>query len=72
MEILTGLKANIKDVIFHSTPTYCPYTYEMVEVIYKSGNKQVITHKTDNLNDLNKADFQTAEELRNFYQELIK
>ena len=71
MAILKEPKSNIKDVAFFPTAQNFPYENELVEVYFKSGNKQVFTHRTENPNDLSSHDFENATELRAFYNSLV-
>lgn len=72
MNILRKHPSEINTINFIDTPKSCPYENDIVEIIYKNGETQCFTHKTDNPNDLNTPDFDTNEDLVSFYEDLIK
>lgn len=69
MNILRKNINEIKHINFINTPKICTYKNDTIEIVYKNGTTQLLTHKNNNPNDLNRYDFDTNEDLLSFYRE---
>lgn len=63
-------KSNIESSNLFNTPDSCPYDQLSIEVIYSDGDKQVLSEKDPNPNSYGTYEFESADQVREYFKDL--
>ncbi len=60
----------INKITLIKAPKSCPYKNFFIEILYTNDETQVLTHKIDNPNHTSKPNFETYDDLFDYYKDL--